>query len=56
MTVRILPHDILAERAWEPCVDHDDIEKAVLDGLESYEDLFRGVLPNGKLPVGRPAD
>jgi replicative DNA helicase len=36
------------ERAWEPCIGHDDLKQAVLDGLEGYEGLFREVLPNAK--------
>jgi replicative DNA helicase len=51
-------HIALAERlvvrSWELCIDHDDLKQAVLDGLEAYEDLFREVLPNGKLPIGQP--
>jgi replicative DNA helicase len=39
-------------RAQEPCVTHDDLKQAVLDGLEGYEQLFGEVLPNAKLPVG----
>jgi replicative DNA helicase len=50
-------HIALAERlvvrSWEPCIDHDDLKQAVLDSLEAYEDLFREVLPNGKLPIGQ---
>jgi replicative DNA helicase len=42
----------LAERSWEPCVDHDGLKQVVLDSLEDYEALFREVYPYGKLPVG----
>jgi replicative DNA helicase len=45
----------LVERAWEPCIDHDDLKQAVLDGTEAYEDLLREVIPHGKLPMGMPA-